>query len=142
MIVALDPGLKGGAAMRDEAGQLVVLPLSLYLLQPTRATHVVEEMLPVPGRSVQSTMTTAKNWGAMMSTVSRCGPTVTVHPRTWQAALGLSAGKGEAKAAHKRRIQAAMQRCYGRDVPLDLADAAAILYWQEQREARCVKGAA
>lgn len=141
MIVAIDPGLKGCAAMRDNSGALVVLPLSLYLLQPTPATHVVEESLPVPNRSIQSVQTTERNWGAMMSTVARYGNTVTIHPRTWQAALGLSAGKGEKKAAHKRRIQAAMERCYGRSIPLDLADGAAILYWYEQREARCAHSA-
>jgi hypothetical protein len=134
MIIAIDPGQKGAAAWMDGPGLHVV---KLAEFEPIAGAHyVVEELLPVPGRSVQSTMTTAREWGALVERLSVAGTVETVHPKTWQAALRLSAGRGEAKTVHKRRIQATVERAYGRTVPLDLADAAAIHWWAVHRVKR------
>jgi len=134
MIVAIDPGQKGAAAWMDGPTFHVV---KLADFRPIAGAHyVVEELLPVPGRSVQSTMTTAREWGALVERLSAVGTVETVHPKTWQAALQLSAGRGEAKTAHKRRIQATVERADGCAIPLDLADAAAIHWWAMHRVKR------
>jgi len=134
MIIAIDPGQKGAAAWIDGPTFHVA---KLADFQPIAGAHyVVEQILPVPRRSVKSTMTTAREWGALVERLSTAGTVETVHPRTWQADVNLSAGRGEKKTAHKLRIRATVERAYGRAIPTDLADAAAILWWAMHRVKR------
>jgi len=91
----------------------------------------IEALLPVPYRSVQSTMTAATGWGRLRALVETHAKTVCdVGPRTWQSDLKLSAKRGESKTDHKKRIAYMVRALLNLpSLPIYAADAVAIGVW-------------
>ena len=80
-------------------------------------------------------------YGAMLERLHSLGVRVVeVPPVRWQAALGLTAGRGEGRNLHKLRMHKVAQRL-APCVSLALADAVLIAYYACQREANDVRAA-
>jgi hypothetical protein len=130
VIHGVDPGLKGTRAYRDEAGAMCCVPLTADWRPAAGDVVWLEETLQVPGRSVQSTSTTERNYGDLLRRIRDAGAELhTVHPRTWQAALGFVKARGEKSTAYKLRMARALGRVYPSIGAMTDADAVGILHY-------------
>lgn len=110
-IWGVDPGLKGSAAM-SEGSRCTVLRLGNFCPSPGDRVFL-ERPLSVTGQSTKGNESMWMRYGQLVDLCRRTGAIVEeVHPRTWQAAIGLSAGPREPKKSHKRRIAATVRRCF------------------------------
>lgn len=130
MIHGVDPGLKGTRAYRDDAGLMRCVPLTADWRPAAGDVVWLEETLPVPGRSVQSTSTTERNYGDLLRRIRDAGAELrTVHPRTWQASMGLCKARGEKSAAYKTRMAQRFAQAYPSIGVMKDADSVGILHY-------------
>jgi hypothetical protein len=130
LIHGVDPGLKGTRAYRDGAGAMRCVPLTSEWRPAAGDVVFLEETLQVPGRSVQSGATTERNYGDLLRRIRDAGAELhTVHPRTWQAALGFVKARGEKSAAYKLRMARALGCVYPSIGAMTDADAVGILHY-------------
>ena len=150
MILGIDPDAAGGIASFDGAAfsceRLWFADAHrnrevLRTLCNSAVSAYVESIPLIKGNGHIGSATRRVRYGAMVERLHALGARVVeVAPVTWQAALGLTAGKGEGREAHKARMAAVARRlCPG--VPLALADAVLIAYYGCQREANDVRAA-
>ena len=108
----VDPGLRGTAARR--VGDRVVVCHVVAMSPESGDVVYIERPLSVTGQSRRGNETQWMRYGALVDRIRRAGARVVeVHPRTWQAALRLTAGRGETKTAHKARMARALIRSFG-----------------------------
>jgi hypothetical protein len=130
MIHGVDPGLKGTRAYRDEAGAMRCVPLTAEWRPALGDLVFLEETLKIPYQSVQSTATTERNYGDLLRRIRDAGAELhTVHPRTWQAALGFHKARGEKSTAYKSRMARALGCVYPSIGAMTDADAVGILHY-------------
>lgn len=94
------------------------------------ADSVYVEAIPlIAGNGHVGMASRNKRYGALRERLAMLGARVVeVYPQTWQGALGLTAGRGEGRAAHKARMAKVARRICP-DVPDALADAVLIAYY-------------
>lgn len=145
LIIGIDPDAAGGICSTD--GQTYCCDRlwfadahrnreTLARFIRDRSDVVYVESIPmIAGNGHVGMATRRTRYGAMLERLAMLGVRVVeVAPVAWQAALGLTAGKGEGRPAHKARMAAVARRlCPG--VSLVLADAVLIGYYASQREA-------
>ena len=130
MIHGVDPGLKGTRAYLDDAGAMRCVPLTAEWRPAAGDVVFLEETLQVPGRSVQSAATTERNYGDLLRRIRDAGAELhTVHPRTWQSALGFHKARGEKSTAYKLRMARALGCVYPSIGAMTDADAVGILHY-------------
>lgn len=145
MILGIDPDASGGICRTDGTAYACE---RLRFNDAVRNREVLRsvcngadvayvEAIPlIKGNGHVGSATRRVRYGAMLERLHALGARVVeVAPVTWQAALGLTAGRGEGRNAHKLRMAAVARRlCPG--VPLALADAVLIAYYGQQMEGR------
>lgn len=145
MIIGIDPDAAGGICRTDgvtytcERLRFADAVRNREVLRAlcNGADSVYVEAIPmIAGNGRVGMMSRSKCYGAMVERLRMLGVRVVeVYPVTWQAALGLTAGRGEGRPAHKARM-AAVARRYCPDVPDAMADAVLIAYYGLSMEAR------
>lgn len=145
VIIGIDPDAAGGICRTDgvtytcERLRFTDAARNREVLRTlcSGADAVYVEAIPmIAGNGHMGMMSRSKHYGAMIERLRMLGVRVVeVYPVTWQGALGLSAGRGEASKAHKARM-AAVARRYCPDVPDAMADAVLIAYFGLRMEAK------
>lgn len=148
IVVGIDPDARGGLAIRSPIGTTYRhLPLArpveccgeIIAAVAGAAAVYIETIPPIPGKGRIGAATQSQRWGMLREQIraasaGRAVRVVEVNPTTWQAALRLSAGKGEGRKLHKARMWAVAQKlCPG--VPLGGADAVLIAAYGAAAEA-------
>lgn len=116
MIAAIDPGLKGGAAVLGDVGDVHVIPmpvddahintheLAMWLKDQGVDTVVLEDPIAMPGLASTAMLTTGINWGRVYERLQVHGfSIVRVKPNAWVKASGQP--KLKRPEAKKWRIQ-------------------------------------
>lgn len=142
-IVAIDPGVSGGLAIRDAGGQieLLAMPESLPDLcgllrfwKVGDATLYIEEVPKFVGRNIPSSTTAVlfQNVGRIEGIAAALGYSLhRVGPKVWQEPLGLGGKKSCANSSEwKRKLKAKAEELYPTlDVTLKTSDALLILHY-------------
>ena len=138
IIVGIDPDASGGICRTDgtayacEKLRFNDAALNREVLRGVcnGADAVYVESIPlIKGNGHVGSATRRVRYGAMLERLHSLGVRVVeVYPQTWQGALGLTAGRGEGRPAHKMRMYRVAQRL-DPDVSLALADAVLIAYY-------------
>ena len=150
IIIGIDPDASGGICRTDGTAYAceklrfndAVLNREVLRSVCNGADAVYVESIPlIKGNGHVGSATRRVRYGAMLERLHSLGVRVVeVPPVTWQSALGLTAGRGEGRDAHKMRMHRVAQRL-GPDVSLALADAVLIAYYACQMEANDVRAA-
>lgn len=145
IVVGIDPDASGGIAYHDgtrfAVGKLrfndATVNRAVLREYCAKADAVYVESIPlIAGNGHVGTASRRERYGAMMERLSMLGVRVVeVPPVTWQAALGLTAGRGEGRPAHKARMHRVAARLCP-NIPLALADAVLIAYYASRTEVR------
>lgn len=144
-ILGADPGITGALCVYDAATRVYTwrkmstdgAELDAWLADQVDGETVayVEELLSIPGDGRQGTVTGSRNHAVLTEALRRTGARIVmVHPKTWQARLGLGAYRGEGRKHHKARMHrltrpiviAARGTIEPRKLPLYAADAVLI----------------
>lgn len=138
VIIGIDPDAAGGICRTD--GKVYSCE-RLHFADAVRNREVlrsvcnnadavyVESIPMIRGNGHVGSATRRIRYGAMLERLHSLGVRVVeVYPQTWQGALGLTAGRGEGRPAHKARM-AKVARRFCPDVPDALADAVLIAYY-------------
>ena len=138
IVVGIDPDAAGGICRTD--GKTYTCE-RLWFADAVRNREVlrsacnnadsvyVESIPMIRGNGHVGAATRRVRYGAMLERLHSLGVRVVeVYPQTWQGALGLTAGRGEGRPAHKMRMYRVAQRL-DPDVSLALADAVLIAYY-------------
>ena len=138
IIVGIDPDAAGGICRTDGAAYACE---RLWFADAHRNREVlarvcdgaaavyVESIPMIRGNGHVGSATRRVRYGAMLERLHSLGVRVVeVPPVRWQAALGLTAGRGEGRNAHKMRMHQVAKRL-DPDVSLALADAVLIAYY-------------
>ena len=141
-IVAVDPGVSGGIAVRNNEGQIVVysMPDSVTGMRDLLAFHIqgndrevwIEEIPKFTGRMIPSSRIAVmfENFGQAQGLAIGLGYVLNrVRPVDWQEPLGLGGKKSCADSAEwKRKLRSKAAELYPNlDVTLKTADALLIL---------------
>ena len=138
IIVGIDPDASGGIGRTDGTAYAceklrfndAVRNREVLRSVCNGADAVYVESIPlIKGNGHVGSATRRVRYGAMLERLHSLGVRVVeVPPVTWQGALGLTAGRGEGRPAHKARM-AKVARRFCPDVPDALADAVLIAYY-------------
>ena len=144
IVIGIDPDAAGGICRTDGAAYACE---RLWFADAHRNREVlarvcdgaaavyVESIPMIRGNGHVGSATRRVRYGAMLERLHSLGVRVVeVYPQTWQGALGLTAGRGEGRPAHKARM-AKVARRFCPDVPDALADAVLIAYYGLRMEA-------
>lgn len=154
VIIGIDPGASGGLVILDpEFGVRKVSKVSdtekdlWEWFQEARAAHAedglvayMELITGFVGKTMQPASRIFKqgtNYGAIrMACIGNSIKLISVTPRVWQQAVGMSAkGKGEAQNKWKNRLKARAQELFpAQKVTLDVADALLIAEYGRLKE--------
>lgn len=112
--IGIDPGLKGGIAILNQQGKVIVLesmPITIQskykLFQTFKETDNVymEKVSSRPTDSRRGAFTFGKHLGELYAILTILGiPFVLVSPKDWQLFFGIKREKGESKYGYKKRI--------------------------------------
>lgn len=140
-IVAVDPGVSGGLAIRDAGGVITLwsMPDSVPGIVGILRTHKVadaelwiEEVPKFTGRNIPSSTTAVlfQNVGRIEGAAVALGYSLhRVTPKSWQEPLGLGGRRScKSQAEWKRKLKAKAEELYPTlDVTLATADAVLVL---------------
>lgn len=149
VIVAIDPGLSGGIAWRDQDGEAGAVPMpdtegdiadvlrTLKVRAAGKPVAVIEDVPWVVGTRVNPAATAKlhRNVGYLHGVLHTLGfPIIRVLPRTWQSAFGLGTRRAAGSdTVWKNKLKAEAQRRYpALDVTLKTADALLLLDYAER----------
>lgn len=144
--IGIDPGCSGAIAAITGRGNLVdVTRFSEASVEGRIATIIsefidrletddicitIERVHSMPKQGVSTTFTFGRAYGeAIGAAVLRGCPVQFVTPQRWQRDLSLLSQKGEAKIAHKRRMQQHASLRWSHRVLRDEADAMLLAEW-------------
>jgi hypothetical protein len=142
-IVAIDPGVSGGIALREIDGAISLHPMPESLTglvdflrssKVSQSAVYVEEVPKFTGRNIPSSTTAVlfRNVGHIEAAAVALGYSLhRVAPKVWQEHLGLGGKKSCASSGEwKRKLKAKAEELYPMLTPtLKTADALLIMHW-------------